>query len=150
MQVHCASCLRAAREQELITCLLAICIKALHTANVEYFEFRSCIFHQRFACAQVLLRDSLSLLSRGEGGVTRKTFILCVLEVKRKNEKKCPEHFLKNSKKKYPVSEPESETNMEAMKHEVQGENLETPVSGAGTGKLQLHIYIFMFKRLTR
>lgn len=41
------------------------------------------------------VRDSLSLLSRGEGGVTRKTFILCVLEVKQKNEKKCPEHFKK-------------------------------------------------------
>lgn len=84
--------------QELITCLLAICIRALHTVNVEYFEFRSCIFHQHFACAQVLLRDSLSLLSRGEGGVTRETFILCVLEVKQKNEKKkCPELFKKNN-----------------------------------------------------
>lgn len=32
---------------------------------------------------------------------------------------------------KYSVSKPKSETNMEAMKHAVQGENLETPVSGA-------------------
>lgn len=122
MYVHCVSCLCAAREQELITCLLVICIKALHTVNVEYFEFRSSIFHQHFACAQVLRRIHCPccLLKK----------IIHVMWPWRRIKKK------NNSKKKYSVSKPSSETNMEAMKHAVQGENLETPVSGAETGKL--------------
>lgn len=93
--MHCVSCLCAAREQELITCLLAICIKVLHTVNVDYFEFRSSIFHQHFACTQVLRGvDCPCCLGVKVGLHARR--LLCVLEVKQKNEKKTKQNISKN------------------------------------------------------